>query len=130
MRIEYLPFPNEKYDCHYARLLEHDVFRDYVMEHDQIMLPIYTVRPNYTVQRFYVHRALSSEDIRDVMIRLSSDAPLEPVDSLLYTCLNHYGFLILMDDLDNAWVLIFNEEKYQHWQKNGIENGLGSHQMI
>ena len=124
MRIEYLPFPNEKYDCHYARLLEHDIFREYVMEHDQIIIPI------YTVQRIHVHRALSSEDIRDIMIRLSSDIPLQPVDSLFYTFLNHYGFLILMDDLDNAWVLIDNEEKYQNWQKNGIENGLGSHQMI
>lgn len=115
---------NEKHDLHYAQLLEHTPFHDYVMDYDGVKSHVLT--PIAGDEDHNLYCALDAIDIRDIFENLHNENPEHTIEEFLLDIVKRDGFIILMDDQGKAWVYVKDLHAYHVWLCFGVEHGKSS----
>jgi hypothetical protein len=106
----------DKYDRHYARYLQSNMFRNYVIEHDAV---------NNTEPDLY--KAIHKERIFTIFENIHMNQAQNEIERFLQLEAINIGFVILMDDKRTAWIYIHEfENRFQQWEYDGVEDGLSS----
>lgn len=124
-QLRFTEFFSDKHDRHYATLLQNQDFYQYVIGNDMIGTHAPSIEPNP------VH-AMGEERIRLLFDRIpTNEEQADPVILLLREKAVQDGFVILMDDWDQAWIYIHEyANRYEQWEFDGVEEGPNSNQFF
>lgn len=107
----------DKYDRHYARYLQSNMFRNYVIEHDSVFNHTTVTEPD-------LYKAIHKERIFTIFENIHLDQVQNEIERYLQLEAINMGFVILMDDYGTAWIYIHEfENRFQQWEYNGVEEG-------